>query len=76
MPDDDAVLFYKAIANFGLTHLTTNGHIYVEINEGLGKEVSLLLENQGYTDIELRQDLQGKDRMVKAKRAITFMPSV
>ena len=76
VPDDDALLFYKAIANFGLTHLTTNGHIYVEINEGLGKEVSLLLENQGYTDIELRQDLQGKDRMVKAKRAITFMPSV
>ena len=61
-----ALLFYKAIADFGLAHLTTNGHIYLEINERLGKEVSLLLEHKGFTHIELRKDLQGKDRMIKA----------
>jgi len=66
VPDDDALLFYKAIADFGLAHLTNNGHIYLEINERLGKEVSQLLEHKGFTNIELRKDLQDKDRMIKA----------
>ncbi len=64
--DDDPLLFYRNIAQFGQTHLSTNGMVYLEINQALGKEVCDLFESMGYYT-ELKQDLQGKDRMVKAQ---------
>lgn len=64
--DADPLLFYRNIALFGQTHLSTNGTVYLEINQALGKEVCELFENMGYFT-ELKQDLQGKDRMVKAQ---------
>lgn len=63
--DEDALLFYKIIAEFGLTHLAKDGELYFEINEVLGKEVKELLELKGYSDVEIKKDMQGKDRMVK-----------
>lgn len=66
VPDDDALIFYRKIAAFGKTHLSDTGLIYLEINEMLGKEVVDLFCMMGYT-VELRKDMQGKDRMVKAK---------
>lgn len=66
VPDDDALLFYKTIAWFGLQHLNQNGFLFFEINESLGKEVKELLLQNGYSNIELRKDMQGKDRMIKA----------
>ncbi|MBG9376316.1 peptide chain release factor N(5)-glutamine methyltransferase [Panacibacter sp. DH6] len=66
VPDNDPLLFYKSIAAFGLTHLNKNGWLFFEINETLGNEVKALLASAGYTNIELRKDMQGKDRMVKA----------
>ena len=68
VPDEDALVFYKAIATFGLTHLKKGGCIYVEINETLGKEVVSLFEEAGYQSATLRKDIQGKYRMVKASR--------
>lgn len=68
VPDNDALLFYKAIAGFGKTHLQPGGAIYVEINEALGKEVTELFKKEGYTSIEIKKDMQGKERMVKVKR--------
>ncbi|HXL56969.1 MAG TPA: hypothetical protein VN958_11965, partial [Chitinophagaceae bacterium] len=67
VPNDDALLFFKAIAEFGLQHLNANGKLFFEINETLGKEVTALLEQYGYNNIELKKDFQGKDRMVKAE---------
>jgi len=66
VPDEDALLFYRTIAEFGLQHLSNNGKLFFEINEALGKEVSMLLEQHGYINIELRKDLQEKDRMIMA----------
>lgn len=66
--DDDALIFYKAIAVFAQQHLTTNGCVYVEINEALGAEVIETFARQGFTKIEMRKDLQGKDRKIKAGR--------
>jgi release factor glutamine methyltransferase len=66
VPDEDALRFYKAIAEFAKTHLKTNGHIFVEINEGLGQQVKELFEQHGFKDVTVKQDMQGKDRMVKA----------
>jgi release factor glutamine methyltransferase len=65
VPDEDALLFYRKIAVFGKAHLSKNGCLFLEINEALGKEVVHLYESYGYS-VELRKDLQGKDRMVKA----------
>jgi release factor glutamine methyltransferase len=65
VPDDDALIFYKAIAKFGLQKLNANGLLFFEINEAHGSEVAALLMTYGYTEIELRKDLQGKERMIK-----------
>lgn len=65
VPDEDALVFYRKIAAFGKTHLSKDGAIFLEINETLGKETVSLYEQEGYTT-ELRKNLQGKDRMVKA----------
>ena len=62
--DEDALLFYRKIASFGLQHLSENGKLFFEINEMLGKEVCKLLLDKGYKKIELKKDLHGKDRMV------------
>lgn len=66
VPDQDPLLFYRNIALFGQTHLSINGTVYLEINQALGKEVCALFESMGYYT-ELKQDMQGKDRMVKAQ---------
>ncbi len=63
--DDDALLFYRKIADFSKTHLNTNGKIFVEINEALGAETITLFESYGYEAI-LKKDMQGKDRMIIA----------
>jgi release factor glutamine methyltransferase len=65
VPDNDALLFYKAIAAFGKEHLKKDGSIYIEIHEGLGADVMQHFSNENYT-AELKKDMQGKDRMVKA----------
>lgn len=69
VPDNDALLFYKKIADFALLHLHENGVLFFEINESLGDGVCALLISKGLVDIELRKDLQGKDRMVRARIA-------
>ncbi len=64
--DEDPLLFYNAIADFAKTNLKPNGQLYFEINEYLGKETIEMLIGKSFVDIELRQDMQGKDRMVRA----------
>ncbi len=68
VPDNNPLLFYDAISTFGLQHLKENGKLFFEINEAYGGEVKELLAAKGYTGIELKKDLQGKDRMIKAER--------
>jgi release factor glutamine methyltransferase len=66
VPDEDALKFYKAIAEFAKTHLKTDGKVFVEINEALGQHVVELFEQSGFKDVTLKKDMQGKDRMIKA----------
>jgi release factor glutamine methyltransferase len=68
VPDENALIFYEAIARFGKDHLAQKGSIYVEINEALGQQVIELFKQHGFAEVEIRKDLQGKDRMVKAGR--------
>ena len=65
VPDEDPLLFYRKIVLFAKSHLSVQGMIFLEINEALGNEVVSLFEKNGF-ETELRKDLQGRDRMVKA----------
>lgn len=68
VPNNDPLIFYKAIANFALNHLETHGYLYLEINEKLGLETVQLLIEYGFINIELRKDLSGKDRMIRSQK--------
>ena len=63
--DEDPLIFYKAIASFAQTNLNPDGKLYFEINEYLGKETVDMLADKGFKYIELRKDMQGKDRMIR-----------
>ena len=65
VPDDDPLIFYEAIADFGKEKLHENGQIFVEIHESLGAAVVQLFRSRGYSSVELKKDMQGKDRMVR-----------
>ena len=65
VPENDPLIFYKAIADFGKEKLTKRGMIYMEIHEDIGKVVSKLFQSNGYST-EIKKDMQGKERMVKA----------
>lgn len=67
VPDDDPLLFYRAIAQFGREHLTTGGALYFEINASYGSETCAMLRDLGYQNVQLRQDIHGRDRMVKGE---------
>ena len=64
--NDDPLIFYKKIAAFGKKHLKKGGSIYAEINENLGKETLTVFKEAGYSTIELKKDMQGKDRIIRA----------
>ncbi len=64
--DENPLIFYKAIAEFAKTNLKPNGQLFFEINEYLGKETVDMLDGKEFKNIELRKDMQGKDRMLKA----------
>ncbi len=65
VPDNDPLRFYTKIAEFGLVYLNKGGKIYFEINESFGEETVLMLENKAYYKLELRKDINGKNRMIR-----------
>ena len=68
VPDDDPLIFYRAIGDFAFRHLAEKGFLFLEINENLGQETLNLIKDNGFKNAELRQDLRGKDRMIMALR--------
>ena len=71
--NNDALIFYKAIAAVAQKQLTPNGVIYCEINEALGKETANVFRNFGFTDVEVRKDINGKERMLRVKSGLNLM---
>lgn len=67
--DDDALLFYRKITALAQNYLMPNGKLYFEINQYLGKETLALVESFGFTEVQLRQDIYGNDRMISATKA-------
>ncbi len=68
VPDLNPLLFYEKIGKLGQQQLEKDGWIFFEINPKLGPETCQLLEKLGYSNIQLRQDIFGKDRMIKAQK--------
>ena len=68
VPDEDPLLFFRAIARWGQKALHKDGRLYFEINPAYHQELTEMLDKMGYSEIETRKDLFGKNRMIKAKR--------
>ena len=66
--DDDALIFYRKIAQLSQKNLVENGILFFEINQYLGKEMVQLLEEMNFKDIQLRQDIYNNDRMVFGRK--------
>lgn len=68
VPDNDPLLFYRRIAQLAMEKLEPGGMLYFEINEAFGQEVLSLLGKEGFTAVALKQDMFGKDRMIRATK--------
>ena len=64
--DDDPLVFYRAIGEFARNNLSDHGCLYLEINENLGKDTLQLMRGIGFLVAEVKRDMQGKERMLKA----------
>lgn len=69
VPDNDPLLFYEKIADFALKNLTKQGKLYFEINREKGSELCEMLSEKGFSHIELRKDISGNERMVRADKS-------
>lgn len=70
VPNERPLVFYEAIADFALRSLKAGGLLYFEINEHLGSETVAMLAKRSFSDIVLRKDMQGKDRMIRCKMPV------
>lgn len=65
VPDSEPLMFYRAILKTAQKILIPEGKVYFEINEVLGKEMLGLLDEFGYAESKLINDINGKARIVK-----------
>ncbi|MCK5823495.1 MAG: peptide chain release factor N(5)-glutamine methyltransferase [Bacteroidales bacterium] len=65
--DNNALIFYDAIADFAIEHLKTKGKLYFEINECLDKQLKNLLLKKGFKNIIVKKDINDKNRMVRTE---------
>lgn len=66
VPDTDPLLFYREIAIFGIKNMMEGGRLCFEINRAYGPQTKTMLESFGYRQVELRKDISGNDRMIRA----------
>ena len=66
VPDDDPLLFYRAIARYGREALKPGGRLYFEINPLYATSLSEMLRRMSYHDIAIKADQYGKQRMIRA----------
>jgi release factor glutamine methyltransferase len=67
VPDTDPLIFYQAIAEYSSRYLQPGGAVFVEIHEGMAGPVAEIFRTHDASDVEIRKDLSGKDRMIKGK---------
>ena len=64
--DNDPLIYYKEIAKIATNNLNENGLLFFEINEKYSKQIIELLSNLNFVDIELKKDINGRDRIIKS----------
>ncbi len=68
VPDDDPLRFYKAIAQYAKEALKPEGLLYFELNPLYARETEAMVRDLGFTETEIRLDMFGKQRFLKAKK--------
>lgn len=68
VPDDDPLLFYRAIATQALKMLTPGGTLFFEINRLYAKELTTVLQSMGFRHITVRRDQFNNIRMLRARK--------
>lgn len=68
VPDDDPLLFYKAIAGIAAEHLADNGTLFLEINPLYAKELKQMYHDRGFGNVDIEKDMQKADRFAIIKR--------
>ena len=66
--DTDPLVFYRKIGQLAFDNLSIDGSLFFEINQYLSEETKQLLQEIGFTEVIIRKDMFGNDRMVKAIR--------
>ena len=64
--DDDPLIFYRAVAEWAKLLLKSEGLCLVEINEALGRQTAKVFDDAGFRDVEVLQDLNSRDRFIRA----------
>jgi len=64
--DDNPLVFYKKIAELAFKSLNVNGKLFFETNEQFGNEIMSILSQTGFVHIELKKDVNDKERMIRA----------
>ncbi|WP_149276038.1 peptide chain release factor N(5)-glutamine methyltransferase [Pareuzebyella sediminis] len=67
VPDEDPLVFYRAIIQFSKNNLVVKGLLFLEINQYLGETIVTLLKQHNFSEIELRKDMFGNDRFIKCR---------
>lgn len=68
VPDNDPLLFYKKIAQLGLTGIVDGGFLWFELHEDYAEETAAMVKNLGYKNVVVKRDMQEKLRMLKAQK--------
>ena len=68
VPNEEPLLFYRSIAQYAAENLCDKGYLFFELHEDFAPDTKTMIEDLGFGDVEIRKDLQGKDRMLKAQR--------
>ncbi|MDR0801224.1 peptide chain release factor N(5)-glutamine methyltransferase [Fluviicola sp.] len=66
VPNEDPLVFYRSLADYASKTLLLGGFLFFELHENYALEIKKMIENRGFVSVEIRMDLQGKQRMLKA----------
>ncbi|MHA8074196.1 peptide chain release factor N(5)-glutamine methyltransferase [Aquirufa sp. HETE-40SA] len=69
VPNDDALKYYVALADFAQERLRAGGYLFLEINQYFGTQTVELLFSKGFQEVKLLQDFKGNDRMIVAQKS-------
>ena len=65
---EDGLYFYRRIVKESVRYLRTGGYLCFEIAYNQGKEVAFLMKDAGFSQVVIKKDLAGLDRIVQGRR--------